>query len=46
VFIPGHSFQGTSESIMAHLQFGIYVAFGIERWHESGKVMYIMAVLA
>ena len=31
---------------MAHLQFGIYVAFGIERWHESGKVMYFMAVLA
>jgi hypothetical protein len=30
VFIPGHSFQGTSESIMAQLQFGMHVAFGIQ----------------
>jgi hypothetical protein len=46
VFIPEHSFHCTSESIMAQLQFGMHVAFGIQRWHESGKVIYIMAVLA
>src|SRR5713101_101706 len=33
-------------SHLAQMRFGMHVAFDIQRWHESGKVIYIMAVLA